>query len=155
MKIEVVDITPTESRCGDCTVCCEIQGFTGEWKWGDVNDEAELFGVCYGAWTACNKLCDTGCSIQHDKPRICADYFCSYIEHEMDSEYRPKDFGFVAHRQEWDGKIGILSMDKTLPPEIQYDNNKQKLDKLVDMIIEREGEKEVELHTKQGTIQIR
>jgi len=150
------EIIPTESRCGDCTVCCEIMGYTGAWKDADRYNEAEFYGVDYGAWSTCNKLCDTGCSIQEDKPRICDEFFCSYIEHDLEDKYRPKNFGFVAHVQKWNGKVGILSMDKTLPPEIQYDNNKRKLDELVEEILVSEGRQlQVELHTKQGTLRLR
>ncbi len=150
------NIIPTESKCGDCTVCCEIMGFTGLWKSADRYNEAESYGVNYGAWSTCNKLCDTGCSIQADKPRICDEFFCSYVEHDLESIYRPKDFGFVAHVQKWDGRVGILSMDKTLPPEIQYNNNKRRLDDLIEEILVSEGRRlSVDLHTKQGTIQLR
>ena len=150
------NIIPTESKCGDCTVCCEIMGFTGLWKSADRYNEAESYGVNYGAWSTCNKLCDTGCSIQEDKPRICDEFFCSYVEHDLESIYRPKDFGFVAHVQKWDGRVGILSMDKTLPPEIQYNNNKRRLDDLIEEILVSEGRRlSVDLHTKQGTIQLR
>lgn len=147
-------ITPDESRCGDCTVCCEIMGYTGDWKFADRYNEAEKYGVDYGAWNTCNKLCDTGCSIHEDKPRICQEFWCSYIEHDLEDHYRPKDFGFVAHKDK--GQIGILSMDKTLPPEIQYHNNKQKLDTLVEEILVSEGkEMSVWLYTKQGELKIR
>ena len=150
------NIIPTESKCGDCTVCCEIMGFTGLWKSADRYNEAESYGVNYGAWSTCNKLCDTGCSIQADKPKICDEFFCSYVEHDLESIYRPKDFGFVAHVQKWDGRVGILSMDKTLPPEIQYNNNKRRLDDLIEEILVSEGRRlSVDLHTKQGTIQLR
>lgn len=149
-------IVPTESRCGDCTVCCEIMGFTGAWKMADRYNGAEKHNIDYGAWSTCNKLCDTGCSIQYDKPRICSEFFCSYIEHDLEDHYRPNDFGFVAHVQKWDGAVGILSMDKTLPPEIQYDNNKQNLDSLIEEILVSEGRRlPVWLHTKQGTIRLR
>jgi hypothetical protein len=147
-------ITPDESRCGDCTVCCEIMGYTGDWKFADRYNEAEKYGVDYGAWNTCNKLCDTGCSIHEDKPRICQEFWCSYIEHDLEDHYRPKDFGFVAHKDK--GQLGILSMDKTLPPEIQYHNNKQKLDTLVEEILVSEGkEMSVWLYTKQGELKIR
>lgn len=147
-------ITPDESRCGDCTVCCEIMGYTGDWKFADRYNEAEKYGVDYGAWSTCNKLCDTGCSIHEDKPRICQEFWCSYIEHDLEDHYRPKDFGFVAHKDK--GQIGILSTDKTLPPEIQYHNNKQKLDTLVEEILVSEGkEMSVWLYTKQGELKIR
>lgn len=147
-------ITPDESRCGDCTVCCEIMGYTGDWKFADRYNEAEKYGVDYGAWNTCNKLCDTGCSIHEDKPRICQEFWCSYIEHDLEDHYRPKDFGFVAHKDK--GQIGILSLDKTLPPEIQYHNNKQKLDTLVEEILVSEGkEMSVWLYTKQGELKIR
>mgnify|MGYP000026253864 CR=1 FL=1 len=147
-------ITPDESRCGDCTVCCETMGYTGDWKFADRYNEAEKYGVDYGAWSTCNKLCDTGCSIHEDKPRICQEFWCSYIQHDLEDHYRPKDFGFVAHSDK--GQIGILSMDKTLPPEIQYHNNKQKLDALVEEILVSEGkEMSVWLYTKQGELKIR
>lgn len=147
-------ITPDESRCGDCTVCCEIMGYTGDWKFADRYNEAEKYGVDYGAWNTCNKLCDTGCSIHEDKPRICQEFWCSYIEHDLEDHYRPKDFGFVAHKDK--SQIGILSMDKTLPPEIQYHNNKQKLDTLIEEILVSEGKKmSVWLYTKQGELKIR
>ena len=80
------NIIPTESKCGDCTVCCEIMGFTGLWKSADRYNEAESYGVNYGAWSTCNKLCDTGCSIQADKPKICDEFFCSYVEHDLEND---------------------------------------------------------------------
>jgi len=149
-------IVPTESRCGDCTVCCEIMGYTGLYKDFDRYKEAEKFGVDYGPWATCNKLCDTGCSIQENKPRICDEFFCSFIKHDLESEYRPKDWGFVGHIQPSDGALGILSMDKTLPPEIQYNNNKQMLNQFIDEVILSEGKKlKVWFHTKQGSIMLR
>lgn len=149
-------ITPDESRCGDCTVCCEIMGYTGDWKFADRYNEAKKYGVDYGAFQTCNKLCDTGCSIHEDKPQICDEFWCSYIEHDLEDHYRPKDFGFVANIQPWNGVLGILSMDKTLPPEIQYHNNKQKLDTLIEEILVSEGKKmSVWLYTKQGELKIR
>ena len=111
-------IVPTENRCGDCTVCCEIMGFTGQWAGADRYNEAKKLGVEYDAWSNCNKLCSTGCSIQNKKPQICDEFFCSFIEHDLEPEYRPNDWGFVGHIQKGDGALGILSMDKTLPPDI-------------------------------------
>ena len=35
-------ITPTENRCGDCTVCCEVMGYTGDWKFADRYNEADF-----------------------------------------------------------------------------------------------------------------
>tara|TARA_A200000113_G_scaffold213128_1_gene215267 strand:+ start:385 stop:843 length:459 start_codon:yes stop_codon:yes gene_type:complete len=152
----MANIIPTESRCGDCTVCCEIMGFTGQWASADRYNEADKLGVDYGAWNTCNKLCDTGCSIQNKKPQICDEFFCSYIEYDLEDHYRPKDCGFVAHVQKWDGAVGILSMDKTLPPDIQYNNNKKLLDNLIEEILISEGRKlDVWLHTKQGTYRLR
>ena len=44
-------------------------------------------------------------------------------------------------------------MDKTLPPEIQYDNNKKLLDDLIEEVMIAEGRKlKVQLHTSQGTM---
>lgn len=149
-------IVPTENRCGDCTVCCEIMGFTGQFKVYDRYNEAEKLGVDYGPWSTCNKLCDTGCSIQEKKPRICDEFFCSFIEHDLEPEYRPKEWGFVGHIQPADGVFGILSMDKTLPPEIQYNNNKQMIDQFIEEVEISEGKKlNVYLYTKQGEMRLR
>ncbi len=149
-------IEPTESRCGDCTVCCEIMGYTGGWSFADRYNEADKYGVDYGVWSTCNKLCDTGCSIQEDKPRICDEFFCSFIEHDLEPEYRPKDCGFVSHIEPASGDMGILSMDKTLPPEIQYDNNKRFLDGLIEEVMISEGKRlKVFFYTKQGSIRLR
>ena len=149
-------IVPDESRCGDCTVCCEIMGYTGGWKFADRYNEAEKYGVDYGMWSTCNKLCSTGCSIHEDKPRICDEFWCSYVQHDLEDHYRPKDFGFVAHKEPSRDEIGILSTDKTLPPEIQYNNNKQQLKALINEILIDEGKQmPVMLYTKQGTIKLR
>ena len=151
-------ITPTENRCGDCTVCCEIMGYTGDWKFADRYNEADKYGVDYGAWETCNKLCSTGCSIQNKKPQICDEFFCSFIEYDLDPEYRPKDWGYVGRMgvQNEDGALGILSMDKTLPPDIQYNNNKQMLDQFIEEVMVSEGKKlVVYLLTKQGTMRVR
>lgn len=149
-------IVPTENRCGDCTVCCEIMGFTGKWAGADRYNEADKLGVKYDAWETCNKLCSTGCSIQNKKPQICDEFFCSFIEHDLEPEYRPKDWGFVGHIQKGDGALGILSMDKTLPPDIQYNNNKQMLDQFIEEVMVSEGKRlVVYLHTKQGAMRVR
>jgi len=147
-------ISPTESRCGDCTVCCEIMGYTGEWSFADKYKEANKYGVVYGEWSSCNKLCETGCSIQEDKPRICDEFFCHFIKHDLEDEYRPDKFGFVARTKK--GVVDILSTDKTLPPEIQYDNNKKMLDNLIDDVSLFEGTLyEVHLFTSQGSMKLR
>jgi hypothetical protein len=131
-------------------------GFTGQWAGADRYNEAKKLGVEYDAWSNCNKLCSTGCSIQNKKPQICDEFFCSFIEHDLEPEYRPKDWGFVGHIQKGDGALGILSMDKTLPPDIQYNNNKQMLDQFIEEVMVSEGKKlVVYLHTKQGVIRIR
>jgi hypothetical protein len=149
-------IVPTENRCGDCTVCCEIMGFTGEWALADRYNEADKLGVVYDEWSNCNKLCSTGCSIQNKKPQICDEFFCSYVEHDLDIEYRPNGWGFVGHIQPSNGALGILSMDKTLPPDIQYNNNRQMLDQFIEEVMVSEGKRlVVYLHTKQGAIRIR
>ena len=149
-------IQPDESRCGDCTVCCEIMGYTGEYRWADRYNEAEKYGVDYGPWTTCNKLCETGCSIHHDKPKICEKFFCSYIQHDLEEKYRPSDFGFVAHIQPADGNLGILCTDKTLPPEILYGNNKHEVDQLIEEIEIGEGKRlTVWLYAKQGALRLR
>ena len=151
-------IVPTENRCGDCTVCCEIMGFTGKWAGADIYNEADKLGVVYDEWSNCNKLCSTGCSIQNKKPQICDEFFCSYVEHDLEDHYRPNNCGFVAHVQKYAGALGIIvaSMDKTLPPEIQYDNNKELLDNLVEEILISEGKKfPVWLQTKQGAYRLR
>jgi hypothetical protein len=148
-------IVPTESKCGDCTVCCQIMGFTGNAKGADRYNEAEKYGVVFPLWTTCNKLCDTGCSIQEDKPRICSEFYCSYVKYDLEKDFFPKEFGFVAHIQPYDRAIGIISMDKTLPPEIQYNNNKEKLDMLIDDIRVNEGKMMVVwLHTAQGSMRL-
>lgn len=147
-------IVPTENRCGDCTVCCEIMGFTGQWSFADRYREANKLGVKYDAWQTCNKLCDTGCSIQENKPRICDEFFCSFIKHDLEPEYRPKDCGFVGHIHT--NNLTILCMDKTLPTEIIYNNNKKMLDDFVEEVLISEGiNYPVMLFSKQGAYKIR
>tara|TARA_A200000159_G_scaffold162485_1_gene186518 strand:- start:1949 stop:2407 length:459 start_codon:yes stop_codon:yes gene_type:complete len=151
-------ISPTEPRCGDCTVCCQIEGFTGPWAYTDKYNEAEKFGIKFDPFNTCNKLCDTGCSIQENKPRICSEFFCSYIEHDLDEVYYPKNSGFVAHidLDMNPDLIIIISKDMTLPPEIQYDNNKKLLDDLVEEIQVCEGRRfRVQFITKQGDMLLR
>ena len=159
-------IVPTEPRCGDCTVCCHIAGFTGDYSFTDKYNEAEKFGLQFDPMQTCNKLCDTGCSIQENKPRICSEFFCEYVKQDLDDQYYPKDCGFMAtvnvHDENYPDAwpypdtITILSMDKTLPPEIQYNNNKQLLDNLIEEIEISIGRKlPVELETNQGWIYLR
>ena len=155
-----IKIIPTEPRCGDCTVCCETLGFTGKWKITDIYDEAEKFDIDFGAWSTCNKLCETGCSIQENKPRVCEEFFCHFIEFNLEDKFRPKESGFVAFSDgtaHSDGTILIHSVDKTLPPDIQYNNNKQMLDELIDGIAKGLGKDYVyaTLRTKQGNKRIR
>jgi hypothetical protein len=151
-------ISPTEPRCGDCTVCCQVEGFTGQWAYTDKYNEAEKFGIKYDPFQTCNKLCDTGCSIQENKPRICNEFFCSYIQHYLDEVYYPKNIGFVAHIDSdmHPDLIVIISKDMTLPPEIQYDNNKKLLDNLVEEIQVCGGRRfRVQFITKQGDMLLR
>lgn len=149
-------IQPDEDKCGDCTVCCEIMGYTGGWKFYDRYNEAEKFGVDYGEWSTCNKLCDTGCSIHQDKPKICEKFFCSYVKYDMPKEFKPNDCGFVAHIQPHNDVVGILSTDKTMPPEILYDNNKQMIEEMIEEIEFSEGKRfEAWFHSKQGSIQLK
>tara|TARA_B100000497_G_C7654950_1_gene394194 strand:+ start:263 stop:709 length:447 start_codon:yes stop_codon:yes gene_type:complete len=147
-------IEPTESKCGDCTVCCEVMGYTGQWKFADRYNEAEKYGVDYGAFQTCNKLCDTGCSIQADKPRICDEFFCHYIKLDLEDGFRPDRFKFVSHV--YDGSVTIISTDKTLPPDIQYNNNQERLNDLIDDVLIYEGKRmPVYLYTKQGIMRVR
>ena len=144
-------IEATESKCGDCTVCCEVMGYTGDWKYADRYNEAEKYGVDYGAFQTCNRLCDTGCSIQADKPRICDEFFCHYITLDLEDEFRPDRFGFVSHI--FEDKITIISTDKTLPPDIQYNNKKQYLDELKGEVLATLGRNvDTYLITKQGSM---
>ena len=146
------------NSCGSCNVCCEVLGFTGEMKEYDRYNEAESFGVEFGAWENCNKLCTETkkCTIWNDKPRICNEFNCYYITEDLDDKYKPDVYGFVAYPQKEYRQLWITSTDKTLPPEIQYNNNQQSLNELIDKIEKSTGMyRAVYLLTKQGDFQIR
>ncbi len=147
-------ISPAESKCGDCHACCEVLGFTGEWKEYDTHNEADKYDINFGAWQTCNKLCDTGCSIWNNKPKICDDFFCSYITENLTDDYRPNQSQILPRIR--DGILILHSLDKTLPPEIQHDKKKQLLDNLAEEIFVSIGKKiPVLLTTKQGELWIR
>ena len=153
MKIQII---PTEPRCGDCTACCETMGFTGQWSFADVYKESEQYGVDFGAWSTCNRLCETGCSIQKDKPRVCDEFFCHFIEHNLDDKFRPKEFGYVAYTSP-DNRTKIMSLDHDTSVEDQYNNDKEMLNELAEAVRISKGEEYIfaSLHTKQGTKRIK
>ena len=149
-------ISSAEPRCGDCTMCCQTVGFTGDWKITDIYDEAEKFDIDFGAWSTCNKLCDSGCSIQENKPRVCKEFYCQYIERNLSEKHFPKDTGFVTVLDE-SNPIYIHSVDRTLPPDIQYNNNKQLLNEMINEISDSLNEEYLlaTIRTKQGNKRIR
>jgi len=149
-------ISPTEPRCGDCTMCCQTVGFTGDWKITDIYNEAEAFDIDFGPWSTCNKLCDTGCSIQSNKPKVCTEFYCQYIELNLSEKHFPKNTGFVTVKDD-QGHIFIHSVDKTLPPDIQYNNNKQLINDMLDEISSelKQDYLYATLRTKQGNKRIR
>jgi hypothetical protein len=52
--------------------------------------------------------------------------------------------------------VTIISTDKTLPPDIQYNNNQERLNDLIDDVLLYEGKNmPVYLYTKQGTTRLR
>jgi len=156
LGVKKFEIIPTEPRCGDCTACCESTGFTGDWKKIDRYNEAEASGIDFGPWSTCNKLCSTGCSIQDTKPRTCTDFFCHFIEHDLEDKFRPKEFGYIAFTSldKNSENIEIMSLDHTLPAETQYNNNKKMLDELIDKVRISLGKEYVyaTLHTKKSGI---
>jgi hypothetical protein len=152
----MIKIIPTEPRCGECTACCEITGFTGGWAFADIYNEAKDFGVVYNEWSSCNKLCESGCSIQTNKPRVCNEFFCHFIEHNLEDKYRPKEFGFVGYTDS-NNRTKLMALDQTLPPETQYDNNKEMIDSLIELVRKSRSEEYsfASLHTKNGHKRIR
>jgi len=144
------------NTCGDCNVCCEVMGFTGEWAEFDRYKEAEKYGVVFDVWEDCNKLCDNKCTIWNDKPRICDEFNCYYITEELIDKYKPNEFGFVIYESQDKKDVFCISTDKTLPPEIQYLNNKKNLDELIGEVEVSVGRiRPVILITKQGNLVIR
>lgn len=146
------------NSCGSCNACCEVLGFTGEWKMYDRYNEAESFGVEFGYYEDCNKLCTKTkkCTIWHDKPRICNEFNCYYITEELDDKYRPDRCQYVAYENQEKDQLWLVSRDRTLPPEIQYNNNKQLVHDLIEEVEISVGLKRpVWFCTKQGNIRIK
>lgn len=101
------------NECGECRVCCTTFPFTGEAIWADQYNEVphfqEKYDLIYSTGQACNQLCSTGCSIQHDKPKICKEFWCDYLKYELPEKFYPKNCGFASY-----------IYDKTIgqPPEL-------------------------------------
>ena len=141
------------SSCGDCRVCCEVLGFTGKSAHFDKYKEAESFGVIFDAWSPCNKLCSVGCSIHHDKPKICSEFYCSYITEDLLDKYWPAKCGFVAYVNEESNALFIISKNRTLPIDIYYNNNKNLIDGFVEEVLVSLARRyEVILMSEQGSL---
>lgn len=81
-------------ECGDCKVCCTHMG-------------VESIGKPINA--KCVHVCDTGCSIQSNKPIDCSEYACMWLIGMgiMDASERPDKAGFMLTTTEERGKIWI------------------------------------------------
>lgn len=146
------------NSCGTCNVCCEVLGFTGKVKQFDRYNEAEDFDIDFDEYEDCNKLCTKTkkCTIWHNKPRICDEFYCYYITEELDDKYRPDNSQFVAYETQDKRQVWIVSTDKSLPPDIQYNNLRELVDDLIEEVEVSVGLKRpVWYCTKQGNIRIR
>lgn len=142
-------------RCGDCTVCCEVMGFTGKWKPFDRYNEAEEFDIVYDEWSDCNKLCSIGCSIHKSHPRICKEFLCSYITEELPDDHRPNLCGIVAYHNPEHDEVWLISTDKETPPQKQYEDKKQFITDMVEDIFVSMGKRyEVSFITKKGSMRL-
>ena len=79
------------NECGDCRVCCTTFPFTDKAQWADEYNEVphykEKYNLIYSTGKPCNQLCSTGCSIHHDKPRICKEFWCDYLKWELPGSF--------------------------------------------------------------------
>ena len=91
--------------CGECTACCDSLGYTQDNEYTrthpDVVNSKDIIareGIKYDFGTTCNKLCgDTGdCTIYENRPPICSNFRCSYLELNLEKEYRPDQCGFIS-----------------------------------------------------------
>ena len=90
------------NECGDCRVCCTVFPFTGkDLEWADEYNEVphfeEKYDLIYTTGKSCNQLCSTGCSIQHDKPKLCQEFWCDYLKYELPEKYFPHNCGFASY----------------------------------------------------------
>ena len=90
------------NECGDCRVCCTVFPFTGKDlecpdEYNEVPHFEEKYDLIYTTGKSCNQLCSTGCSIQHDKPKLCQEFWCDYLKYELPEKYFPHNCGFASY----------------------------------------------------------
>ena len=109
------------NECGDCRVCCTTFPFTDKAQWADEYNEVphykEKYNIIYSTGKPCNQLCSTGCSIHHDKPRICKEFWCDYLKWELPEKYYPHTCGFASYIYDKNGPPQLWIIIDELPDE--------------------------------------
>ena len=78
---------PFERICGDCDMCC---------KWL-VND---VYGHLTTPASPCHFL-GKGCTIYEDRPNVCRDYYCGYIQNIIPEWMKPTITGIIVSPERW------------------------------------------------------
>lgn len=79
-------------ECGECVACCRDLSVT----------ELEK-----PAYVPCDKLCDKGCSIYEERPDVCRNFHCAWIQGHLGEDDRPDKSGAIV----WQAHMG---KDQTL-----------------------------------------
>lgn len=113
------------NQCGECTECCRSLNLVAE----------EKYNIKYEWGSECNKLCDKGCSIHHNKPNICNEWLCVYRKYNLDERYRPDRYGMFAEDISdsvviWPNRHGQRDID----PNLWNEQNKDKIYELMNEI---------------------
>jgi|GEM_PF-2184873 len=99
-----------ERSCGECTACCTAY---------PILASEDFFPEAKPAATPCKHLCATGCSIYDQRPPICKDFQCDYLDGTLGKdaeEWRPDRCGVILLSQQRLGKLFQGDVPEGLDP---------------------------------------
>lgn len=96
-------------QCGDCDLCCR-------WLINNVNGHLTVPG------SPCFYL-GKNCTIYEDRPQVCQDYFCAYIQELTPEWMKPSLSGILVSPERWGPNkefqmLRAIECDKKLTVEI-------------------------------------
>lgn len=85
----MIPLPLSHRTCGECTACCTAY---------PILPGPNFFSEGKPAATPCKHLCARGCSIYEQRPKICRDFRCDYLEGSLGSnaeDWRPDRCGII------------------------------------------------------------
>ena len=92
------------NTCGECNACCHSLGFTDESDYNKEDativasqDQITALNLIYPYGGSCNLLSSCGaCSVYDNRPNVCREYECGYIDYDLPIEFRPDNIGVIS-----------------------------------------------------------